>query len=150
MKKERNSNFELMRIISMLFIVYWHLNIFGDIHYNMIQNESVEEVFKFLKFIFVVHVNSFVLITGYFSWNKKAKVNKIFYLIQQSLFYKVSIMIILALIGFKTFTGVDIIRNLFPLELTTDNGYWFLRIYLFRHRHHLKLPLSDIRKPMQK
>lgn len=132
MKKERNSNFELMRIISMLFIVYWHMYIFGFIRdNNIVQNGSIKIIFDFLQFIFIVHVNSFILVTGYFSWNKKIKINKIISIIQQSLFYKVFIIILLTILGIKSFTSVDIIKNLFPFEINIDSGYWYVRYYIY-------------------
>lgn len=132
MKKERNSNFELMRIISMLFIVYWHMYIFGFIRdNNIVQNGSIKIIIDFLQFIFIVHVNSFILVTGYFSWNKKIKINKIVSIIQQSLFYKILIIIILTFLGIRSFTSVDIIKNLFPFEINLDSGYWFVRYYIY-------------------
>lgn len=64
----RQSNFELMRIISMLMIVLWHM-LRSDFHGNVIENcsrESLRLIFEFIMFTIVVHVNSYVLLSGYF------------------------------------------------------------------------------------
>ena len=57
--KERNSNFELMRIISMLFIVIGHTLSWGGV------TSSTDGVLKLIIYIvyslIAVHVNSFVL-----------------------------------------------------------------------------------------
>ena len=73
MKKIRNSNFELMRIISMIFVVMWHL----ILHSNLYNSTGATKFFlEFLILLGVVHINSFVIITGYFqceqnfSWKK--------------------------------------------------------------------------------
>ena len=68
-KKERLSNFELMRIISMFLIVMWH---------TTLHSETYTSAHGFLRFMLdiimclcVVHVNSLVMVTGYFQCNKR-------------------------------------------------------------------------------
>lgn len=64
-KKIRNSNFELMRIISMFLIVLYHTIYHGHI----IQNSTtlfLKTFFLILEIITIVHVNSFVLVSGYY------------------------------------------------------------------------------------
>lgn len=130
--KERNSNFELMRVISMLFIIFWHLFVFGNIRNNpRIQNSTVYMIFDFIQFIIVVHVNSFILVTGYFQCECKFKLNKIFSLINSSLFYKLTIMLFLYLLGIMSFSKVEILQNAFPLILNIYDAYWFIKYYLF-------------------
>ena len=62
LKKERDSNFELMRIISMFMIVLWHIIIHGKLIY--MTEEATNLIYNLLLCLFVVHVNSFVLVTG--------------------------------------------------------------------------------------
>ena len=62
--KLRQSNFELMRIISMFMIVMWHVIISGV---GLSQaNNTLTLFLDIIKSVLVVHVNSFVLVTGYF------------------------------------------------------------------------------------
>ena len=73
--KKRLSNFELMRIISMFLIALWHFLLFGKMEegtFGVTQN-----VIILLKAITLVHVNSFVLLTGYFNYDKKFKLSKV-------------------------------------------------------------------------
>ena len=73
MKKiERNSNHELMRIISMFLIVLGHSILFGNALKNS-QNESVTMILMIWEFILLVHVNSFALLTGYYQSNSTFK-----------------------------------------------------------------------------
>ena len=65
--KLRQSNFELMRIVSMFMIVVWHF----IMHSNLLARTS-GALNLFLNFIYIafsVHVNSFILVNGYFSFH---------------------------------------------------------------------------------
>lgn len=74
--KSRKSNFELMRIIAMLMIVLWHVIIYGNI-LGIYYNSFMSSLFSFLKFFLVIHVNLFMLLTGYFQISTKFKFSKI-------------------------------------------------------------------------
>ena len=71
MKRERLSNFELMRITSMFFIVVYHFIV--DTGGKLISHTSglANIILIFLSLIIIVHVNSFVMVTGYFQYDKK-------------------------------------------------------------------------------
>lgn len=62
--KMRNSNFELMRIVSMFFIVIYHIIIHGKILEN--SHGTTHFLLYIILAICIVHVNSFILVTGYF------------------------------------------------------------------------------------
>ena len=74
--KERQSNYELMRIVSMFLIVIYHILIHGNVFDNT--EGGLHFIFAFLICITLVHVNSFILVTGYFNYNKDFKWNKFF------------------------------------------------------------------------
>ena len=46
-RHERNSNFELMRNISMLFIIIWHIYLYGNIKENPNLNSNIKIFLKF-------------------------------------------------------------------------------------------------------
>lgn len=71
MPEVRNSNHELMRIISMFLIVLGHILLFGGLLDTT--NPSVSIIYNFLEFILIMHVNSFVLVSGYYQSEKKFK-----------------------------------------------------------------------------
>ena len=62
--RERNSNHELMRILSMFFIVLGHVFLFGKLLDT--PNKSMSIIYYFFEFILIVHVNSYVLVSGYY------------------------------------------------------------------------------------
>lgn len=61
----RKSNFELLRIVSMFMIILTHILTHGQVIDNT-NNGILSIFFDFLFCIVIVHVNSFVLLTGYF------------------------------------------------------------------------------------
>ncbi|MBQ6477603.1 MAG: acyltransferase family protein [Bacilli bacterium] len=126
MKKiERNSNHELMRIISMFLIVLGHSILFGNALKNS-QNESVTMILMIWEFILLVHVNSFALLTGYYQSNSTFKQSALWKIINQTLFYKALILIILTALGLISLGKVEILKELFPINMTQ---YWFIKVY---------------------
>ena len=123
--KERNSNFELMRIISMILIVTCHTLGHGGLMRNS-QNDTLSIIFTFIFYFVLLHVNSFVLLTGYHQCNSKFKQSKLWYLISSSLFYKVVIMIIFSSLGLITLTKVQVLWEIFPLNV---DEYWYVKFY---------------------
>lgn len=122
-KKIRQSNFELMRIISMISIVMYHSIIYGGPLEKV--SPTVYSVLQFIIILGFVHVNSFVLVTGYFQYDKKFKWQKFFSLLGQMWFYKVFFVILFCLLGLSTLSGVELFRELLPFE----QSYWFVSRY---------------------
>lgn len=126
MNKVRNSNIEIIRIISMILIVISHYTVF-----NGIDNSSLQwGINRFiLEFCTLGNIGTilFVLITGYFGINNKFKMKKLFLLIVQVLFYTIIIYLILLLLGVFKFNGTDLIRSIFPVTFKT---YWFITAYI--------------------
>lgn len=121
-KSERQSNFELMRIISMLFIIIWHIIFHG----HMLQNSYNQAVFNCLvliRYVIVVHVNSFIILMGYFQSKSKFKMSKFLRLIGEVIVYSVIIYII----GIKI--GLIGRFDLMALFKCIDE-YWFIKNYL--------------------
>ena len=88
--KIRQSNFELMRIISMFMIVIYHIIIHGNIIEN-ISSPSHHIFFTFIKSLTLIGVNSFIILTGYFQSKTTINFKKILVLILQLFFYKIII-----------------------------------------------------------
>lgn len=125
-KKIRNSNFELMRIISMFLIVLYHTIYHGHI----IQNSTtlfLKTFFLILEIITIVHVNSFVLVSGYYQCESKFKIKKIIKLWLENLFYSLTFIFIFSYFNIIEISKFSIIKNLLFLNI---NEYWFIKIYL--------------------
>ena len=126
--KIRKSNFELMRIVSMFFIVLFHIIGHGNLlDENRYGNQTIFVFFKFIYLIIIVHVNSFVLLSGYFQSNKEFKLNKLLSIVNSTIFYRVIILIVFCVLGYLNITAVNILRSIFPIPVTE---YWFMQCYL--------------------
>lgn len=126
MNKERESNFELLRIVSMFFIVFYHTILHGHVLINC-TNQTLKIILDIIMSILIVHVNSFVLVSGYFQSKSTFKQSKLWSIINANWFYKVLILVIFSIFSLESFTKNDIFVNIFPLNL---EEYWFINPYL--------------------
>lgn len=125
-EKERNSSYELMRIVSMFLIVLYHIILHGKVLENC-QNEGLKIIFEFIEFVTLVHVNSFILVTGYYQVESNFKQSKIWSLLNANWFYRVLIVILLLTFNIVSIDKVSLIKEIFPINL---NEYWFFKNYL--------------------
>lgn len=123
--KKRDSNYELLRIISMFMIVVWHIIVHGSLLTNT--TGMINLILKFIEVILVVHVNSFILVTGYYQCKSEFKFKKLISINNAAWFYRIAICIMLILLNITTFSRVNIIRNFMPIDL---GFYWFIDFYL--------------------
>lgn len=122
--KVRDSNYELMRIISMFLIVIWHIIVHAGLIYNT--SGIIKDLLQLILISIVIHVNSFVLITGYFQYNKDFSLKKFFKTFLPSWFYKIIIPFTLLFLGIITFGKWEIIQIISPIGYS----YWFIIVYL--------------------
>ena len=117
--KERDSNLELLRIVSMIMIILHHL-----ICYNLQAPHNITN-YLFLG-LGKIGVGIFMLITGYYMINKKnISYKKIFLLELQVLFYTIIILLIYTLITNNL--NIDLLfSSLLPL---ITKSYWFYTSY---------------------
>ncbi len=122
--KERQSNFELMRLVAMFLIVLAHVLSHGKLMSN---TEGILQVIvQIIACFTVMHVNSFILVSGFFQYKQekhnKKKILNLFLLLW---FYK--FVIALIFYGFHDISLKELLIAFFPL----DNGnYWFIDFYL--------------------
>ncbi|NCC99247.1 MAG: acyltransferase [Bacteroidia bacterium] len=119
----RKSNFELLRIITMLFIVLHHFVVHGlriAGYSRLYPEEHPTNVGFLLNSFFVIGVNVFVLISGYFSIKQSWKSFLRLYAI--CLFYNVLLAVLIE--NYSLFAALkDSIR------IFSDNKYWFITDY---------------------
>lgn len=131
-KVKRNSNFELLRIISMLFIVIYHVRMHSGFSIN--STGSVRVLITFINAIMVIHVNSFILITGYFQCKSKMRLSKVMAINNATWFYKVFFLIVFILLSSVfSITITNPINTLDKIKmlLQFDYGiYWYINCYL--------------------
>ncbi len=123
---KRNSAYDLMKILSMFLIVVCHILGHGRLIAHA-TNPTIKLLLDLLLLFTIVHVNSFILVTGYFQCDKEFRMSKVWKLINSSLFYKIVIMLIASLIFGVSISGITVYKEVFPIEM---NEYWFVKFYI--------------------
>ena len=125
MKNERNSNFELLRILSMVLIVMHHLALHGGA-----MRYSPPYLFNdiFIQIISIggkIGVNCFILISAYFLILKPVKFKKILFLLSQV--FVASLFCSFVYIYINGMSNVSLLNILIPF---LNNGYWFVFYFI--------------------
>lgn len=134
-KKPRNSNLELYRIIIMLLIVAHHYVVNSGL--MALIRDNAESISSYAMLLFgawgKTGINCFLLITGYFMCKQSFSWHKLFKLYMQITFYTVIIYGIFCFTGHETFSTVQAILNFFPIKSLTPSYFvsCFLLFYLF-------------------
>lgn len=137
-KKVRDSNFELLRCITMLWITFYHLNCHG---FRILSSESSFDfnnlIIKGVSSFQGVSNLIFLMISGYFLVNVKFCWKKVFKLWFQCLFFSILLGIPLYLlkvpcipgdgIALRIIESKDFIKIFFPI---LSNNTWFTTYYL--------------------
>lgn len=125
MRKERSSNFELLRILSIIMVIMSHFCLFSGIveQYPIMSIQSV--LISSLR-IGVIANYVFIIITGYFMINSQVKYEKIISLILETIFYSITIFLILKLSGIVEITNIQMIKSFLPMFF----GNWFIIYYI--------------------
>lgn len=127
MKKIRDSRFELIRIISMIFIIMAHYNLYGNWSGNIIHNFKMELFRPWGQ----VGVCLFVMITSYFMSNKDTDLklsfsrNKKLWI--KTIYYSWLILILTFVFNPKLLGLKQIILAIFPV---ISGEYWFITSYI--------------------
>lgn len=124
-KKTRQSNLELFRIITMVFIIAHHyvvnsglISADGPISSNPL---SFHSLFLLLWGAWgKIGINCFVLFSGYFMCNKSITLKKFLKLFCELMFYKIVISAIFWLTGYEKVTVSGLIRALIPVRNLGD------------------------------
>ncbi|MEG0408571.1 MAG: acyltransferase family protein [Bacilli bacterium] len=125
--KKRESNMELLRIISILLIIIFHCAYKSGFVFEQ-QFTMNEFIIKSLWMLGELGVNMFVLISGYFMINSKFKWKKLFLLLIEVLFYHFFTIFISLQLGIFQYTGLrSIFMSFFPIIF---NNYWFITAYV--------------------
>jgi surface polysaccharide O-acyltransferase-like enzyme len=126
MENKTNFNFDLMKIIAMFFIVLGHIILLGNV-YNNVASDALKVIFCIILFTITIHVNSFILVTGYFQSSKKFKINKVVALIFKCIFYSFTILLLLKYFHVIYVSKTMLISSLLP---SICGSYWFIGSYI--------------------
>ncbi|WP_157784290.1 acyltransferase family protein [Treponema primitia] len=120
---ERQSNFELLRLLCMFFILFLH--VFGGA-LDIVGTSISATIFESF---FVVAVNCFVLISGYFSIKASWKGFIHLYIFCTSYYLGFGILDSLNIINPHSFGIVELKRIIISFFPFTHSGNWFLQVY---------------------
>ncbi|MCR5215264.1 MAG: acyltransferase [Eubacterium sp.] len=124
-RKERQSNIELLRIITALGVIILHYNNpnIGGGFRNVSGNANML-IMAFFQAVFVCAVNLFILISGYFMrHSKKRDLLKPVELLSQLLIFEILFILIKELPSGKAISGETILGYFRP-------SYWFVFVYV--------------------
>ncbi len=131
----RSSSMELLRIISMIMILFHHFAIHGGFAFET--TLSIPRLwYNLIVMGGKIGVNIFVLISGYFLINNDSKtfdVNKIIKFIGQVFFYSVGIFVICGLTGIIDWSIKSLIKATLPI---TFSQWWFASTYFVLYLLH--------------
>ena len=129
--KERQANFELLRILSMVMVISLHYLIKGKITVPLSQDTSLVNLTAWLLQSFcIVAVNVYVLISGYFLLEVEWSLKKLIYLTVQVWFYSVGVALLCQLLAVgevRRWDLYDWMAVLLPFQM---EHYWFATAYL--------------------
>lgn len=126
---QRNSAFELLRIIAMILIVFHHFAVHGGFEWD---TQSLSIPYFWYNFIAMggkIGSNVFVLISGYFMVNSKNSIfnfKKVLKFWGQIFFYSIAIYCIFVLAGVSKFGIISFVKTIFPI---TFGSWWFASAY---------------------
>lgn len=133
---DRKSNFELLRIIAMLMIVFHHVDLVIPNWSTNINFTKIFVVFS-LGSLGKAGVDLFALITGYFMYNKVIKAKRFFRVWLDVDFYSWLTLITLLILG-VTISFKDIVKFIFPVVFSLR---WYATAYLILY---LLLPFVNL------
>ncbi len=125
--EKRNSNVELLRIISMIMIIAHHYAYHGGFDFNINAGLFNKILVHILSLGGKIGVNIFVLITGYYLYDSKFRLKKLVKLILEVLFYSIFCNILSFARGMETLQTATVCKMLFPI---TYSVYWFATSYI--------------------
>ena len=133
--KERMANLELLRIVSMLFVVVLHF--IGKSSNHPALTDTEMEAWEYgawaLESLAIVAVNVYMLLSGYLLSGTTFKVKRLLQLWLQLLFYSAGVGIVAAMFGYIPTEGISVyyLAQLF-LPVST-NHYWFMTAYVLMY-----------------
>lgn len=141
----RDSNFELLRIVLISMIICLHYFKYGGALHTLTPSDSNYYSAYGLESLFIIAVDCFILITGYYQINGKFKLKKVIDLWAQVIFYSVTISSIFWFTGIEPLTVPTILQAFFPVITGT---YWFVTVYivLYLFSPFINIALQNMKK----
>ncbi len=134
--QKRNSTIELLRIISMLMIVFHHFAIHGDFSFDESQFTIPRLWYNFINMGGRIGVDIFILISGYYLINNtEIKINfkRLLKFWMQVFFYSILITVVFKIFNIGDIGIKEILKSFLPI---TFCKWWFASAYFFLYIFH--------------
>lgn len=135
-KPQRNSAIELLRILSMVMIIFHHFTVHGGFYYESSSMAATRFWYNFACMGGKVGVDIFVLISGYFLVTSQGPVfnfKRILKFWGQVFFYSAVIFAVFASLGRAELKALNIVKVFFPI---TFSSWWFASTYFVLYLIH--------------
>ncbi len=126
--KQRNVGIDILRIVSMFFIIIIHILMQGGT-LSAYLNKGLQGSYYFLNTVYVIAycgVNCFALVSGYVGWQNTFKIEKIIKLWANVIFWSVGVSLILFVFNKEFFSVKEAVSMFLPL---IRGRYWFFNAY---------------------
>jgi len=127
----KNANIELLRIISMVMIIFLHALGKGNLLTDMSKNPSINGYIAWvIESLSISAVNIFMLISGYFLIDSKFKIKRVIELALETVFYSLGAFLVCIAFGVDTGEEINtyfILHTILPVHM---NLYWFVTSYI--------------------
>lgn len=127
-QKERDANLDLLRIVSMLLIIFLH----SIDHSGVLEQAEVSSslVYFYVRFTYAlcqVCVNCYVMLSGYYLVHSKFRLQKLAALWMETVFYSFVLKLLFMFTGQEAISVGSLISCFFPI---ITGRYWFITIYV--------------------
>lgn len=133
-KPARMASIELLRSLAMLMVITLHYLDKGGILVPLTEKQSIAGFCAWLLEAFcIVAVNTYVLVSGYFLTESGFKLQRLFDLVAQLLFYSILVPAVLVLCGIlpaSELTLYHLLNYVFPVQM---DHYWFATAYILMY-----------------
>ena len=128
LRKQRNSNLELLRIISMILIIFHHFVVHGMFGTDIALTNFNTYILLFMVMFGKLGVVIFILISAYFMIETKITLRKFLVLGGEVYFYSFLFLAIGIILLTPSSISVEILgQSLLPIS---HSGYWFITCYI--------------------
>lgn len=121
LKKVRNSNLEILRIISIIMIIAHHYAVHG---FDYVAYSFNKNILELMYSGGKLGVDIFVLISGYYMINSKFTLNKFLKLASEVFVYSTALFLLFYILGSDVKLDISILAPI------TQNSFWFITCYV--------------------
>lgn len=127
-QKKRDTNLDLLRIVSMLLIIFLH----SIDHSGVLEQAegSSSAMYFYVRLTYAlcqVCVNCYVMLSGYYLVHSKFRLQKLVALWMETVFYSFILKLLFMATGQDTVSIISLISCFFPI---LTGRYWFITIYV--------------------